>query len=194
MDGNNMQYWQNRYLENSTAWDLGEVSPPLKAYIDQLTNKELKILVPGAGNAYEAEYLHKQGFKRVFVVDWAEQAILNLQERIVDFPERHLYVMDFFEIEEKFDIIIEQTFFCALKPSLRKKYVDKMHDILSEKGKLAGLLFQIPLNTEHPPFGGDKQEYLELFQEKFHIKTMETAHNSIGPRKENELFVILEAK
>ena len=63
MDINNMQYWQNRYLENSTGWDLGDISPPIKAYIDQLNNKNIKILIPGAGNAHEAEYLHNQGFK-----------------------------------------------------------------------------------------------------------------------------------
>ena len=46
--------WDNRYLNNDIGWDLGTVSPPLKAYFDQLENKELKILIPGGGNAHEA--------------------------------------------------------------------------------------------------------------------------------------------
>lgn len=194
MDVNNMHYWQKRYLENSTGWDLGTVSPPLKKYFDQLTDKNQKILIPGAGNAYEAEYLHNQGFKQVFVVDWAEQAIKNLKDRIPSFPDEHLLTQDFFKIEENFDLVIEQTFFCALIPNLRKPYVDKMYEILPPKGKLVGLLFQIPLNTEHPPFGGNEAEYKKLFQEKFHISTMETAYNSIEPRQENELFVIMAKK
>jgi methyl halide transferase len=50
-------YWTNRYETASTGWDLGEPSMPLKTYIDQLENTAIKILIPGAGNAYEAEYL-----------------------------------------------------------------------------------------------------------------------------------------
>ncbi|MEO6233475.1 MAG: hypothetical protein ABJB11_05910 [Ferruginibacter sp.] len=34
-------YWNNQYNANATGWDLGEVSQPLKAYIDQLSNKEI---------------------------------------------------------------------------------------------------------------------------------------------------------
>ena len=50
-------YWSKRYKEERTGWDIGFPSLPLKTYIDQLENKDLKILIPGAGNAYEAEYL-----------------------------------------------------------------------------------------------------------------------------------------
>ena len=39
--------WDHRYLKNAIGWDLGEVSPPLKNYFDQLEDKELKILIPG---------------------------------------------------------------------------------------------------------------------------------------------------
>ena len=41
-------FWDNRYKTKETGWDLGEVSAPLKANFDQLSNKELKILIPGA--------------------------------------------------------------------------------------------------------------------------------------------------
>ena len=63
------QYWSSRYAEERTGWDIGHPSTPLKEYIDQLQNKNLKILIPGAGNAYEAEYLFEQGFKNVYVLD-----------------------------------------------------------------------------------------------------------------------------
>ena len=36
-------YWENKYKSQSTGWDLGEISRPLKNYIDQIHNKELKI-------------------------------------------------------------------------------------------------------------------------------------------------------
>ena len=51
------EYWNNRYISHDFKWDLGEVSDPLKHYFDQLTDTNLHILIPGAGNAHEAEYL-----------------------------------------------------------------------------------------------------------------------------------------
>lgn len=194
MDTNNNQYWEERYIQNSTGWDLGKVSPPLKAYFDQIENKELKILIPGAGNAYEAEYLHLQGFTNVYVVDWAPSPIENLQQRIPSFPSKHLLVADFFKLDQTFDLIIEQTFFCALPVSYRSNYVKKMNELLGSKGKIVGLLFQIAFNNEFPPYGGTQEEYLALFKENFDIRTMQTAYNSIAPRKDSELFIILQKK
>ena len=55
-------YWNERYLKNDFGWDLGTISPPLKEYFDQIKNKNLSILIPGAGNSYEAEYLVNNGF------------------------------------------------------------------------------------------------------------------------------------
>ena len=56
------------------------------------------------------------------------------------------------------------------------------------------MLFNIPLNTEFPPFGGSEQEYKGLLNNYFEIKTMETCYNSINPRKGNELFINLKKK
>ena len=56
------EYWTGKYLQQETGWDMGGVSPPLKTYADQLPSREMQILIPGAGNAYEAEYLFHQGF------------------------------------------------------------------------------------------------------------------------------------
>ncbi len=78
----NRKYWENRYAKNDTGWDLGKISTPLKTYFDQLENKNLKILIPGAGNAYEAEYLHQKGFKNVFVVDISKTALLYVFKQI----------------------------------------------------------------------------------------------------------------
>jgi hypothetical protein len=89
-------YWQTRYLEGQTGWDLGSVSPPLKAYFDQLSGQNLKILIPGAGNAYEAEYLHQKGFTQVYVADFAVAPLNALKQRVADFPESHLLQAEFF--------------------------------------------------------------------------------------------------
>ena len=55
------EVWNDRYQNKDIGWDIGKISTPLKEYFDQLENKDLKIAIPGCGNAYEAEYLRALG-------------------------------------------------------------------------------------------------------------------------------------
>ncbi len=187
-------YWENRYSSAQIGWNIGYPSTPIKTYIDQLDDKSLRILIPGAGNSYEAEYLWNKGFKNVYVLDFAKQPLDHLNYRIADFPQAQLLNINFFDLNNHFDLILEQTFFCALNPSLRKRYVDKMNDLLKSNGKLVGLLFDFELTESGPPFGGRISEYTCLFEELFEITVLEPAINSIKERQDKELFFIFEKK
>lgn len=180
-------FWTNRYKAGETQWDIGYASPALMAYMEGKP-LDARILIPGAGNAYEAEALWRKGFKNVTVLDISNIPLENLKVRIPDFPEGNLVSGDFFEFEGQFDIILEQTFFCALDPSLREAYAQKMPQLLSPTGELAGLLFNAPMNADKPPFGGSRAEYLELFGRYMHVKEMETSELSIAPRAGREVF------
>lgn len=182
-------FWKHRYEEGSTGWDLGDVSPPLKSYIDQLVNKELNILIPGAGRAYEAEYLHKKGFKNVYVADLVESAFADFIKRCPSFPVEHCIIGDFFEIEQVFDLLLEQTFFCALHPTQRKAYADKSAALLHRGASIVGVMFQFPLTEIGPPFGGSKMEYLSYFSRMFAIDKLEDCYNSHSTREGKELFI-----
>lgn len=196
----NAEFWNQRYLTNDFAWDIGYVSTPIKAYIDQLDNKELTILIPGAGNSYEAEYLINKGFKNVFVCDMAEQPLLNLKKRCPAIQNFQLLHQDFFKLNSqeqtthptRFDLILEQTFFCAINPHLRQAYAEKMHSLLVPSGKLVGVLFNDELNKNEPPFGGNIKEYISYFEPLFKINKLELCYNSIQPRSGRELFINLE--
>ncbi|MEO8774308.1 MAG: SAM-dependent methyltransferase [Gelidibacter sp.] len=187
-------FWDNRYQTKETGWDLGEVSSPLKAYFDQLTNKDLKILIPGGGNSYEAEHLHLHGFKNVYVVDLSKTALNNIKLRVPSFPSIHLIHKNFFDLEMTFDLIIEQTFFCAINPKLRPSYTAKASELLNEKGKIVGLLFDDTFANDKPPFGGCKTEYIGYFEPHFNILTMESAYNSHPKRVGRELFLKVQKK
>lgn len=190
----NSNYWKNRYDTQTTTWDAGKITTPLKDYVDQITHKTIKILIPGCGNAHEFEYLAQQGFDETFVLDYVKTPLENIAKRIPNCRPEQLIYQDFFLHQGQYDLILEQTFFCALDPSLRKEYAHKMHSLLKPNGKLAGLLFQFPLTQEGPPFGGSKEEYMSLFSDLFEIKVLETAYNSIKPRESNELFFIFTKK
>ena len=181
--------WNDKYIANNTGWDIGYISTPIKEYINQLRDKNLKILIPGCGNSYEAEYLHKKGFKNVYIIDIAVKALENFKKRVPDFPDNHLIHGDFFLLNKKFDLILEQTFYCAINPKQRDAYVKKMYDLLNINGKLVGILFQFPLTEKGPPFGGSKEEYLNRFSKYFKIEILEDCYNSITPRKDKEVFI-----
>jgi SAM-dependent methyltransferase len=159
----NSDYWENRYKNNDAVWDAGRITTPLKEYFDQLTDKSLKILIPGGGNSYEFEYLINNGFNNVYVLDFAQIPLENIKKRLPLIADEKLIESDFFEHQNQYDLIVEQTFFCALEPGLRKRYVEKMASLLKPNGKLIGLLFQFPLTEAGPPFGGSIEEYKSLF-------------------------------
>lgn len=184
----NKDFWSQRYRNNNTGWDIGSISTPLKEYIDQLENKDLRILIPGAGNSYEAEYLFNKGFKNIIVCDIASEPLQNLKSRVPDFPEHQLIQKNFFDLENNFDLILEQTFFCAIPVAKRPDYAEKVFQLLSENGKISGLFFDFELKPDGPPYGGSKEEYLTYFSPYFKIDIFERCYNSIPPRQGNELF------
>ncbi len=190
----NKKFWNDKYLKNEHSWDVGHITTPLKEYFNQMEDKKLRILIPGCGNSYEAEYLFNNGFKNIFVVDYSEKALSNFKKRVPYFPSENLLCIDFFDLNMELDVIIEQTFFCAIDKQKRGEYALKMNNLLSEKGKLVGLLFNVPMSEDHPPFGGSKEEYISYFKEGFNFKTFEKSHNSIKERSGRELFMILERK
>lgn len=183
-------YWDSRYQTEQTGWDLGAASGPIRHYIDQLSNKDLRILIPGCGNAYEAEYLSEQGFSNITLIDISPSLVQQLRNKFEGRQEINVIEGDFFEHQGEYDLILEQTFMCALDPKMREDYVKKMHSLLSQNGKLAGLLFGVHFEKAGPPFGGSIEEYETLFGQHFKIKTMEKAYNSVKPREGNELFII----
>ncbi|MBR9917955.1 methyltransferase domain-containing protein [bacterium] len=183
----NAEYWSKRYEEQKTGWDIGYASPALIEFAQSSISKDAKILIPGAGRAYEAEELYRQGYTLVYAADFSRNAKDEFLKRVEDFPESQFIVGDFFELDGEYDYILEQTFFCALNPTFRKAYVRKMADLLKPKGVLAGLLFNFELDGG-PPFGGSKEEYESLFKPDFNLDILEDCRNSIEPRKGSEYF------
>jgi thiopurine S-methyltransferase len=189
------EYWTNRYRENNTGWDIGYPSTPIASYIDQLIDKEISILIPGAGNGYEAEYLVKNRFTNVTVIDISRLPLDNLRKRIGNDQDINLLHEDFFQHTGVYDLIIEQTFFCSFLPSveMRSSYAEKMSELLHSNGKLVGLWFNIPLEeTKKRPYGGNEELYRFYLEPFFKFKIFEEAYNSIKPRSGKEFFGILE--
>lgn len=188
-------YWNSRYENSQTGWDIGAPSTPLVTYFKSLTDRSLRILIPGCGNGYEAGWLLENGFTNLTVIDIAPSLTASLQEKYQYYSGKQLHVItgNFFELEGSYDLIVEQTFFCALDPVLRSDYARKMHQLLAPVGKLMGVLFNREFEGG-PPFGGNSTEYEALFSPLFHLHKLEACYNSIPPRMGSEVFILFEKK
>ena len=94
-------------------------------------------------------------------------------------------------------MVIEQTFFCAISPVLRKNYVKKTHEILKENGCIIGLLFNKKFDNQGPSFGGFYKEYIELFSDLFIIEKLENSVRSVFIQEnfgDNEFWIKMRKK
>lgn len=191
------KYWNDRYLNDDIGWDIGEISRPIKHWLDNYKEQNKKILIPGGGSGFEAGYAYEKGFKNTYYLDFSTVAVNKFKKTFPSFPETQIISKDFFSLSDFdgfFDIIIEQTFFCAIQPAMRLRYVNKIYDLLQKNGIVVGLLFNLEFKNDTPPFGGTKTDYKLIFESKFNVLKMEPCINSIAPRAKNELWFCLKKK
>ena len=187
------QYWDAQYQANQTGWDLGCCSSAIQSLVATIPNKEAAILIPGCGSSYEAKYLVANGFTNITLLDIAPTLVQKLQVEFQDIPEVQVVLGDFFAHQNQYDYILEQTFFCALPPSLRLQYVAKMHELLKTNGQLMGLLFDTTFEVS-PPFGGSIDEYIPLFESAFTLLKLEKTTLSVPKRMGSELAFQFQKK
>lgn len=185
-------YWENQWQNERTGWDLGQSSPAIEAYIEQHQNVHAKILIPGCGNAHEAEFLWDLGYRDITLLDISPKATKIISQKFENKPGIKVVCEDFFEHHGHYDLVIEQTFFCALPTLMRKKYARKMHEVLNENGRIIGVLFNRNFEKNGPPFGGSIPEYEFIFKKYFQIIKMEECFNSTKPRHGTEAFINLK--
>ena len=188
MDHLSKEFWNLRYQNKETGWDIGEISTPIKAYFDQIENKAITVLIPGCGYGHEAEYLFREGFSNVHIIDIAQEPLIRFKDRNKDYPRVNIHLGDLFTHNGSYNLIIEQTMFCAINPFLRQSYADKINSLLKPQGKMIGVLFNREFQSG-PPYGGTKNEYLAYFKKKFSEVMIEECYNSIESRDNSEFFI-----
>ena len=92
-----------------------------------------------------------------------------------------------------YDLLIEQTFFCAISPSQRPLYVETVARILKKGGMIAGLFYHTG-QEGGPPFNTTRQDIIKHFSDSFEIRELAQAKNSADKRKDKEWLAILIKK
>lgn len=188
-------FWDQRWQSEQTGWDLGAPAPALIRFFDhQQSPPNVRILIPGCGNAWEAEALAERGFDNITLCDISPTLCAKLQNRFADNPGIKIICADFFSLTGPFDLVIEQTFFCALQPALRNDYAKQMAAIIKPGGLLAGLWFSIEFPFDGPPFGGNPHDYIRLLENEFDILEAGPCDESVKPRQGNEWQIVARRK
>ncbi|VXD21711.1 Similar to thiol methyltransferase 1 [Planktothrix serta PCC 8927] len=201
---NDRHFWEERYQQGTSAWDLGEPAPPFVTFLQSShAPAPGRTAVLGCGRGYDALLFATYGFE-VVGFDFADSAIqeaLQLQQLLItqpsilkgsgkSFPTSAKFLhRDIFELIKEFsgdfDYVIEHTCFCAIPPNKRDDYVQLVESILKPNGQLLGLFFT-HTRPGGPPFGITPGEIQQYFQEKFQILDLHPVTNSTPSRQGQE--------
>lgn len=187
----NSEYWENRYQEGTTRWDLGKASPPLVSLLNlpDLTLKTGRVAVLGCGRGYDAMLFADRGFD-VIGFDFAPLAIIQATtlaqtaENSAQFLQRDIFNLAD-EFPSYFDYVIEHTCFCAIEPEQRLDYVQIVQQILQPQGELIGVFFTHS-RAGGPPFGVTPTQIKQYFEPKFEIISLVPVINSVPERQGEE--------
>lgn len=191
-------FWNQRYLDKNTGWDLGHPAPPFVRLVEKGEfGPPGRVLIPGAGRSHEGVYLASRGYD-VTCVDFAPQAVSEAKEAARQAGVKITVLEeDFFRLDTRrtgtFDYLVEHTCFCAIDPSLREAYVEKAYELLSPGGILIGL-FYAHGREGGPPWTTTEEEVRTLFKKRFDLLSLGVTDWSVESRKGEELLGRLRRK
>ncbi|KAG5181164.1 S-adenosyl-L-methionine-dependent methyltransferase [Tribonema minus] len=159
--------WENIWaagLKKGDAFDTGRVSPALQQLLDAQALPKGRALVPGCGRGYDAIAFGAAGYDATGL-DLSKTGIQAATALLAETEPKpagpvQFVVGNFFEFGGdgsggRFDVILDYTFLCALDPSIRQQWAQRMAALLAPGGELVTLIFPIgkPLSEGGPPFG-----------------------------------------
>ncbi len=191
-------FWEQRYQQGATGWDLGEVAPPLAKLLGSPLAPPLgKTAVLGCGRGHDALAFAARGYD-VVGFDFAPSAIaaaIAHAERAgvgARFCLRDVFTLTA-EFPQAFDVAVEHTCFCAIDPARREEYIAQIAGILRPQGWLVGL-FWAHGRPGGPPFGCTRAELESLLAPYFEVRQMDLAENSVPGRRGEEYLAIAQRR
>lgn len=191
------EFWEGRYQDGTTRWDLGQPAPPFVTLLDSPNAPPPgKIAVLGSGRGHDALLFADRGFE-VIGFDFAPSAIQAATTAARSRPSSAQFLQrDIFELgnefANQFDYVLEHTCYCAIQPSQRSDYAQVVQTILRPYGELIGL-FWAHSRPDGPPFGTTTDEIKQQFSGFEPILFIQPT-NSVDSRKDEEYLVRFRLK
>ncbi|MEM5295291.1 methyltransferase domain-containing protein [Burkholderia sp. JPY481] len=186
-DPNSPEFWDERFERHYTPWDQAGVPSAFRAFAER--HRNAAVLIPGCGSAHEAVWLARQG-NPVRAIDFSAAAVAAAREQLGAQHASLVEQADFFTYAPPFKPgwIYERAFFCALPPTRRADYAQRMAELLPTGGLLAGYFF-IGATPKGPPFGIARDELDALFTPHFELIEDEAVDDSIAVFAEHERWL-----
>jgi SAM-dependent methyltransferase len=168
-DTSQPDFWNAHYEGGDTPWDFGGAPAMLKMYL-RMKPKGGRVLIPGCGAGHEIALFAEAGYD-VTALDFAPAAVARAREALGPALRDRVILGDFFTHDfapGSFDVVYERTFICALPPSRREAYRDRVAQLIPHGGSLVGLFYYNPPDLEKgPPYGFAWGESDKLFGRHF---------------------------
>lgn len=190
------KFWTDIYKTGKMGWDLGEPATAFVDMVPRLKFPKSRILVLGSGYGHDAAYFAKLGHI-VTAVDFSQAALDGAQARYPDLTI-NWHKADVFELPREwagqFDLIIEQTCYCAIEPARRNSLLRAWMHMLQPQGQLLGVFFSMEKRNGEPPYGGSEWEVRERLKKNFQFLFWGRWHKSPPNRAGKEFLVFAQRK
>ncbi|KDR76471.1 hypothetical protein GALMADRAFT_66885 [Galerina marginata CBS 339.88] len=173
--------WELTWQQGVTPWDAGDSQPSLKEAVESSgldMPRSGRALVPGCGSGYDIQYLSLALGLHTLGLDIADTAIKRANELIEKAKSTHpnldarVINQDFFAFNppegQRFDLIYDHTFFCAIPPSMRKDWGSQMSNLVKPGGYLITIVYpMLPYVETGPPYYIRPEHFEEILSSDF---------------------------
>ncbi len=185
-------YWSQIYQQEIPRWDLGQPSPALLDMLPRLKLPKSRVLVLGCGLGHDAAFFAENGHV-VTAVDMSTEAIKGARAKYENrYPQITWLETDLFKMghehHQAYDLVFEQTCYCAINPTLRDNLIMKWRQFLADQGHLLGVFFAME-KKQGPPFGGTEWELRERLKKHFQFIFWGRWDKSIDRRNGKEFLI-----
>ncbi len=183
-------FWNQRYRSAETPWVLHKIPNALSSFLKRTKCGDVdvaapshkgiqpavevvgrpRVLVPGCGTHHEVILAFRTAGFDVVAIDFSAVAIAETRDSLGRSRAGGLVHGDFFKhnFRERFDLIYERTFLCAMHPRRWPRYAKRMAQLLRPGGKLVGIFFY-GTEPDPPPYPIKTTQAAEIFGEYFRL-------------------------
>lgn len=186
------EFWHERWENNLIGFHLDEVNPHLRAHWASLdVTPGSRVLVPLCGKSLDLVWLAGQGYK-VVGIEISPIAIKDF------FAENHLKARrianqrcdiwqseaitllcgDLFELTARdtgpIDAVYDRAALIALPPAMRRRYVEKLEQLVPAAPHLLITLDYDPAQMDGPPFAVSDDEVRALYVNKYRVDRLQS--------------------
>ncbi len=186
--------WNERYAQGDTPWDKGGAHPELERLLDvgglRPPRPGARVAVPGCGRGYDAFALARAGWI-VTAIDVAPDLEAELVKSLEPLGGR-VRIEDFLEmeVEQRFDLIFDHTFFCAIDPSRRRDWGRAVTRTVADGGEVINVVF--PLGKSHaeggPPWGMSIDDLHTVLGRRFELLEHRAIPRTYPGREDREMW------